>query len=96
MVVIINFSNTRYENYVLGGMPGNPDGEWKLRYNSDWHGSYVDWEGQFSAEYPVTLMPATVGRAPAPSPSISELILSWSTASEPAGCCIGCKNGIPG
>jgi len=52
VVVIINFSNTRYPSYELGGMPGDQNGEWKLRYNSDWKGTYVDWAAYFAADYP--------------------------------------------
>lgn len=34
-VVILNFSNNSFDDYVIG-MPA--EGEWKLRFNSDWEG----------------------------------------------------------
>jgi hypothetical protein len=48
--VIINFSNTRFASYNLTGMPY--DGGWTLRYNSDWKGTYVDWEKKFGSPSP--------------------------------------------
>ena len=67
-VVLLNFSNTPYDDYVIG-MP--QEGVWKLRFNSDWEGYDKEFDNFTSTdteatqgEYDGLLFSATISIAP--------------------------------
>jgi 1,4-alpha-glucan branching enzyme len=47
VVVILNFANRTYDNYVIG-FPG--DGKWRVRFNSDWSGYSSDFSNHPSLD----------------------------------------------
>ena len=67
-VVVLNFSSTPYDDYVIG-MP--QEGVWKLRFNSDWEGYDKEFDNFISidteatqGEYDGLLFSATISIAP--------------------------------
>lgn len=47
VVVLINFSNTRFNNYTIGLPRG---GTWNVVFNSDWNGYSPDFQNTFAAD----------------------------------------------